>query len=333
MHSIVGTPHPPGKLSIEVGRPLRPTPNLIPVELRDRPSWVAWKSVPKPGRSKPSKVPFNPTTGQPADPTDPKTWGRFDDALALARDRHFSGFGYVFSRDDPFAGVDVDGCRNPATGQLDPWAEEIVAALDTYTEVSPSGTGVKAFLQGRLPGRRCRRGKVELYDRDRFFAVTGLKLEIAPANVRPGQAALDGLYRELFDPDLRQPPRTAPAALVALPDDIEVVQRACAARNGAKFARLWAGDWSGYATHSEADLALCGLLAFWVGGDPERIDRLFRSSGLMRPKWNERHFGDGRTYGQATVERAVASCRATYGAADLSRPPGISPVPPKTQLY
>jgi primase-polymerase (primpol)-like protein len=94
-------------------------------------------------------------------------------------------------------------------------------------------------------------------------------------------------------------------------DDAELVRRARSAANGEKFARLWNGDTSGYADgnnegRSEADFALCSLLAFWCGPDKDRIDRLFRQSGLMRPKWDERHYGDGRTYGQGTIGHALA---------------------------
>ena len=74
-----------------------------------------------------------------------------------------------------------------------------------------------------------------------------------------------------------------------------------AARNGMQFARLWHGDISGYPSHSEADLALCAMLAFWCGPDPERIDRLFQQSKLYRAKWHRRHYADGRTYGAATI--------------------------------
>jgi primase-polymerase (primpol)-like protein len=198
---------------------------------------VGWKRVPNPGRSKPSKVPIDPSTGGPANTTDPRTWGRFEDALALANDRQLSGVGYVFAPDGELAGVDVDDCRDPVTGELDPWAEEIVTQLNSYSEVSPSRTGVKSFVRGRLPGDRHRRGKVELYDRSRFFAVTGRKLDAAPADVRPAQPALDALYRELFDRDERQPPSLA-QPLGALPDDAELIRRAARARNGPKFSRL-----------------------------------------------------------------------------------------------
>lgn len=78
-----------------------------------------------------------------------------------------------------------------------------------------------------------------------------------------------------------------------------------AATNGAKFERLWNGNTAGYESHSEADMALCCLLAFWTGGDATQMDRLFRQSGMYRGKWDEVHYADGSTYGEKTVERAI----------------------------
>jgi hypothetical protein len=300
-----------------------PIPENMPSALRDLSQWVAWNTAPRAGRPKPPKVPIDPHTGRAADPTDPHTWGTLDDALDLSHRLQLAGVGFVFTESDPFAGVDLDGCLDPRTGQLDPWAEEIVAGLRTYTEISPSCTGVKLVARAKLPGRRCRKGKVELYDRGRYFALTGRPLGGAPADVRPAQDALDALYRELFDRGPTPSAVAQPPLVNLLPDDAELIRRACAARNGPKFERLWRGDWSGYATHSEADLALARLLAFWTGPDPVRTDALFRRSGLMRSKWDERRGSE--TYGQRTARRALETCRAFYGAADLGR---LSPPAP-----
>jgi hypothetical protein len=89
------------------------TPSSVPGALRDRPQWVAWKLSPRP-RGKPAKMPVNPRTGAKADATDPRTWGAYDEALAVARDRGLAGVGFVFSDADPFAGIDLDLCRDPA---------------------------------------------------------------------------------------------------------------------------------------------------------------------------------------------------------------------------
>ena len=90
------------------------------------------------------------------------------------------------------------------------------------------------------------------------------------------------------------------------PDDARLLERAHAARNGPKFAALWRGDVSAYPSHSEADQALCNLLAWWTGGDAARVDGLFRRSGLMRGKWDERR-GEP-TYGERTIATAIAGC-------------------------
>ena len=82
--------------------------------------------------------------------------------------------------------------------------------------------------------------------------------------------------------------------------DEEIIERAHAAKNGDKFSKLWAGDTSGYGSSSEADLALCGMLAFWVGGDEHRIDSLFRKSSLCREKWTSR-----ADYRNRTIDEAV----------------------------
>lgn len=87
------------------------------------------------------------------------------------------------------------------------------------------------------------------------------------------------------------------------------------AANGETFQQLWRGSTAGYPSHSEADMALWCLLAFWTGGDRQRMDRLFRESGPMRETWDEVHYGDGRMYGEVTIERALQVTDERY---DLS---------------
>jgi putative DNA primase/helicase len=124
------------------------------------------------------------------------------------------------------------------------------------------------------------------------------------------QAQIDALIAQHFPPKSRSsPPKSAPAA--EAPSDL--IERASKAKNGAKFARLFAGGWEGdYGSQSEADLALCCHLAFWAQKDPTQIDSLFRRSGLHREKWDTRHYGDGRTYGEETVAKAIATTHEVY---------------------
>jgi hypothetical protein len=239
--------------------------------------------------------------------TDAATWESFGTALAWyqANRTRIDGIGFVFATDDAFAGIDLDDCRDPQTGAILPWAIQVIAAIGSYAEISPSGTGVKLFVKGRIPAGGNRKGNIEMYDSGRYFAVTGRRLENAPATVEPRQAELDQLHARIFNG-----PEAAKNA--AFPDE-EIVRLAGKAANGEKFRRLWAGEVSCYGSASEADLALCGMLAFWTGPDAARIDAMFRRSGLMRAKWDEKR-GD-QTYGQLTIAKALAGRTDFYSGA------------------
>jgi hypothetical protein len=124
-------------------------PTGIPAELRDRAQWVTRKTEAPSGR-KPTKIPYDPKTQRRAKTNDPTTWGTFADAFCIYQ-KGFDGVGYVFAADDEYFGIDLDACRNPNTCELTSWARTIVTRFDTYTEVSPSGFGVKLTAKGRLP--------------------------------------------------------------------------------------------------------------------------------------------------------------------------------------
>lgn len=167
----------------------------IPSELRDRPQWVAWERVEREG--KPTKRPVNPHTGGGASSTDPRTWGTFAEAVASREARGLSGVGFVFAEGGGLVGVDLDHCVRD-DGSLEPWAEEWVDALESYTEISPSGTGVHVFVRGEwAEERRNRQGGIEVYARGRFFTVTGDRWPGTPETVEERQEALDRLAARL----------------------------------------------------------------------------------------------------------------------------------------
>lgn len=278
-------------------------PDGFPEELCVLPQWLCWKEVPREG--KPTKVPVSPCGGE-GKSNDPATWGTLREALAyLERRPEISGVGFVFSEDDPYCGVDLDGCRDPETGALEPWAAEIVAALGSYSEASPSGTGVHIIARGKLPpGRRGWGDGHFLADAGRFFTMTGELLDGAPAEIGDRQAEIEALHRRLFPPIPAAPAVRNGRQATSPPElsDDELLRRARTAGNGAKFARLWAGDRSGYPSDSETDLALCDLLAFWTS-DEGQVDRLFRRSGLYREKWERADYRE-RTIRKAIEDRA-----------------------------
>lgn len=297
----------------------------LPAELKGLRQWVCWRLVPRP-EAKPAKVPVDPKTGKEGSVADPATWGSFDEACArFESDAELKGIGFVFTAADPYVGVDVDDCREPETAALSDWAAELVKLLDTYVEVSPSGTGVKMIARGRPPGPATRRNKVEMYFEGRYFTLTGERLGVAQVNER--QAQVDELYRLVFGDVARKKKKGVEGAGGGAGDgagddprvervrrlsDEGLLARARAAANGEKFKRLYdLGDVSGHGgDHSSADLALVALLAYWTAGDAERIDRLFRASKLFRPKWDERR--GAQTYGARTVHAALAELVARY---------------------
>jgi len=141
----------------------------IPEELRQRPQWVVWK-LDKRG-DKPTKVPYIAGGVGRASSTDSLTWRSFEEAVQALETGRYAGIGFMFSSGDPFAGVDLDDCRDPETGVLEEWAEKIIADFGGYAEASPSGTGVHIIVRGKAPNKK--RGRVEAYSSERFFTVTG----------------------------------------------------------------------------------------------------------------------------------------------------------------
>jgi len=280
----------------------------IPAELKALPHWVCWKA--KPNGERIEKIPVCATTLQSASSTDPKTWTTYEQAKQRAETHDSLGIGFVFQRDAGIVGIDLDKCRDASTGVVEPWAHDIIRNLNSYTEVSPSGKGVHIYVCGSLPPGRRKKGQVEVYETGRFFTVTGQSLGDTPATVeaRPEQLAMFHAVH-LADPVPVLPAQPIPRTTVL--GDSKIIEKCRGARNAEKFNGLWRGSDSGYASQSDADLALIGMLKFYTQ-DAGQLDRLFRQSGLMRDKWDQQR-GE-QTYGERTIAEALAHVRETYTA-------------------
>ncbi|MCU4975034.1 hypothetical protein OB955_20225 [Halobacteria archaeon AArc-m2/3/4] len=306
----------------------------IPGVLAERVQWLCWRAENRDGKQ--TKVPVNPATGDFASTTDDRTWTDLEQALECAATDAADGIGFVFTATDPLVGVDLDDCRDPDTGEpLEP-APTIIERLDSFTEVSPSGTGYHVILEGDLPNGRNRHGSIEIYDQARFFTVTADHVAGTPETVESRQDALEDVHEEFVaqdDSDESDGSMDTSSDVSALLkgsgtldlEDEELLERARNASNGEKFDRLWRGSTTGYESQSEADMALCCLLAFWTGGDATRVDRLFRQSGLIRGKWDDVHYSDGSTYGEKTVERAITNTDDVYDPSSSEETPTREP--------
>lgn len=291
----------------------------IPAELKPLPRWTCWRFIPNPEGGKPIKLPINPRTGKVAKIDDPATWTTFPEAMQhLATDETLSGVMLAISEDLDLVGIDLDGCRG-VHGELTPEAKALVETFDSYTEVSPSGTGVKLLCYGKKPGTRCRAKsvhgcrEVEIYSQGRFFVITGLRLDWVSSEINDRQVELDDLYAGLFPPTPDRPRGPGGPSGGFTGDDEALVNRARDAANGGKFTRLYdGGDIGEYGgDDSSADLALVSMIAFWTGPDPHRIDRIFRGSALLREKWDTPR--GQSTYGRQTIDKALEDMTEFYG--------------------
>ena len=240
--------------------------DLIPVALTDRKQWVCWRGEPtKNGRL--DKKPVDAKRNQLASTTDSSTWASFSQAESLYHQkRPYLGLGFVFSSDDPLLGIDLDNCRHPESGQIEDWAQQLIASCDTYSEVSPSGSGVKLFMQGKMPGNRHKAqyqtGAVEMYDCKRFFTVTGQHLDDTPKEITENPSAIQKVYQTVFAATEESSTADKLAVSPIQMDDQALIEKATLAQNDNRFRLLWQGEWqaAGYPSASDADFAQASYL-------------------------------------------------------------------------
>lgn len=254
----------------------------IPRELKALKQWVCWRyeQDATDATKKPTKVPYTPVTGRRASPIDPFHWATFTDAHNAYNAHKYDGIGFVLSKDDPYCVIDLDAARSPEETQL---IYDTYAGATSFTEISPSGTGLHVWMKAQVPRGR-KHHPIEIYSSARFITVTGNVQWNLPIEYR--QEYADKIYAAMppsaSDVFTHYDGLDAPAGT-----DQEIVDRAYRAVNGAKFLDLWNGRWEVYYTsQSEADLALINIIAFYTQ-NAEQIIRLFRFSALgQRAKAN-----------------------------------------------
>ncbi len=277
--------------------------NNVPDELKKLPNWVGCKIVPSKDRpGKTDKIPMNALTGECAKSNDPSTWTDFENALDLSIQRNYDAIGLVFQ--PPYVGVDLDNCVK--NGIIASHTIEILKRLGSYSELSPSGTGVHVICKGEI-SRAIKKSKIEIYTNGRFFTFTGNRLEEYPAVIEEQSEGLNKLIEENSSKPKTKKQKKKPRSVE------EILEAIAQSKDADKFNQLFSGEWEGhYSSQSEADLALCGKLAFWTGRNPALMDSIFRQSKLFREKWDTKHYADGRTYGQGVIDEAVSGCDEVF---------------------
>jgi len=245
-----------------------------------------WKTVSRDGKA--TKQPFQPT-GTPAKSNDPATWCSFDGAHNCFVEKPiYDGLGFVFARGGNLCGIDLDGCRNPETGEIAKWAKDIILRINTYAEVSPSGSGAKLFVQGKSPfdgGKKLvlageqsyggRTAGLEIYDYGRYFAVTGIRLR-GKKEPQSREGMLKWLASEYW------PKQTAEPASSDFYSEPAVVERA------RKYLAKIPPSISGQGGHNTAYHAACVLIVNFGLSESDARQLLKEWNQSCQPPWNDK---------------------------------------------
>lgn len=291
--------------------------NNIPTELKSKNQkiWGLWDLEERDGRT--TKVPYNAMTNKRAKSNDKSTWCDFEQAIYGLKKYKRKGLAIFLG--GGLCGLDVDHVDAELSKfEAKPNSNNLVKRLkkltnNSYMEVSQSGAGIHVLFRGSLSknvNNHPNNKPFELYDHGRFFALTGSLITNKPEyKLLDGEQVIDLVNATVGFKEQRA------ATFKAGNNDLsvdEIISKIYASSQGAKFKHLMEGNMDGYSNQSSADIALCNILAFWTNKDPLKMDTIFRQSMLYRPKWDKKHRGDGATYGQMTIERAIEDTNNGY---------------------
>lgn len=275
--------------------------------MKDQPTWCLWKLEERDGRT--TKVPYTVNgNGNGAQSNNPETWANFDDALnALTNNSKYNGLGFFLEK--PFVGLDVDHVSDQNPDKINKILDIV---KNTYVEKSQSGNGYHAIFRGFKPENTPnKKNGCEMYDHERFFALT------ADLKTLPQIDSFDGeKMRNLIDLTVGfkkdNPVSINPAGTGNDLSNDEIISRILASSQAQDFKKLYAGNITDYESHSNADLALCNILAFWTNRNAQKIDSIFRQSKLYRSKWDSKR--GATTYGEMTVKKAIEGTPNGFGS-------------------
>ncbi|MBC3005073.1 DNA primase [Staphylococcus epidermidis] len=282
----------------------------IPDELKQLKNWCVWKFEKRNGKR--TKIPFNAATGEFAKSNDKSTWSSYETAVNA---EGVDGIGFFF--EPPYLGIDIDDIdddlhRFKQGDKLDNIVSEFNEAFKSYTEVSPSGNGLHIIVKGKIPGSRRRKGNIEMYDSGRFFTMTGKTIGKYKDVTEVSEQVFKTIYEKyLPDNTVKYPTTNNYQQNIHNLSEIDVINEIYKSKQAKLFDDLMKGNYEPYYTsHSEADMALANILAFWCARDYSQMDSIFRQSNLYRDKWDEKR--KNSTYGEQTLFKAINEANNIY---------------------
>ena len=257
----------------------------VPDEMKKRPNWVVVKTWWNAEKGKYNKRPVNCNSdkGEYAESDNPKTWTTFDNALKYLKEKGGTTVAYALDGKDNISCIDLDRCYDE-NGQQTALTKEVLSKCGkTYVEMSVSGNGLHIF--GKTSGMDIstfsKDGDLEFYQRDHFIAMTGDGTGYSSLESFDTPEMKELLSRKCEKREEWKGVCKGVNGLSTMTDR-DVVEKASNAKNGDKFKRLYAGE-DLQNNHSNSDMSLMNLLAYWCNGDKEQMLRIFATSGLFRP--------------------------------------------------
>lgn len=257
----------------------------VPDEMKKRPNWVVVKTWWNAEKGKYNKRPVNCNSdkGEYAESDNPETWTTFDNALKYLKEKGGTTIAYALDGKDNVSCIDLDHCYDE-NGQPSALAKEVLSKCGkTYVEKSVSGNGLHIF--GKTSGMDIRTfskdGDLEFYQKEHFIAMTGDGAGYSRLESFDTSEMKELLSRKCEKREEWKGVCKGVNGLSTMTDR-DVVEKASNAKNGDKFKRLYAGE-DLQNNHSNSDMSLMNLLAYWCNGDKEQMLRIFATSGLFRP--------------------------------------------------
>ena len=257
----------------------------VPDEMKERPNWVVVKTWWNADKGKYNKRPVNCNSdkGEYAESDNPETWTTFDNALKYLKEKGGTTIAYALDGKDNISCIDLDRCHDE-NGQPSALAKEVLSKCGkTYVEKSVSGNGLHIF--GKTNGMDIRTfskdGDLEFYQKEHFIAMTGDGAGYSRLESFDTPEMKELLSRKCEKREEWKGVCKGVNGLSTMTDR-DVVEKASNAKNGDKFKRLYAGE-DLQKNHSNSDMSLMNLLAYWCNGDKEQMLRIFATSGLFRP--------------------------------------------------
>jgi hypothetical protein len=290
----------------------------VPQQLKEKNNWVLWKLASVNGKF--TKVPYKLDFQNAAASTRPEDWSNYNSVAERIQQAggitSKQGIGRVVQKAERVIGVDMDGCRNPETGELSVWATSLIHAVHSYTEITPSQTGARIWLIGDLPANFDKvynldpavgfggKVKIEIYSDSRYFTMTGQSILDAPLTSFDQYEILDVLSLVQAVRHKHPAPKktkTASTTIGAVDDSTSTQIKKVGQFGTSKYDIFMRGtiqsespfvisDGNGelsYPSHSEADFAFATVLAYHHKGDRDKMSADFRASkNMYREKWD-----------------------------------------------